>query len=249
MKLWIMSDLHLDAHRFEMRMPATRPDILVVAGDVATPLSRGIQWLRETTDLPIVMVAGNADFHGTRITDEKALARQLAGEAGIHLLEEDATIVVGVRFLGATLWTDYKLDGDHFGAMNAATMGMMDHRQIGTDDGAFRPENAASAHRRAKAWLDGMLSQPFDGPTVVVTHHAPTPRSIGRRFVGDPLNPAFASDLTDLIIRHAPDIWVHGHVHEGCDYHVGRTRVVCNPKGYAFEPTGFIPDFVVDIPR
>ncbi|MGU3493957.1 metallophosphoesterase [Xanthobacteraceae bacterium A53D] len=247
MKLWIMSDLHLDAHPFELRTPSTRPDILVVAGDVATPLSRGIQWLRESTDLPIVMVAGNADFHGTRIADEKALARQLAGEAGIHLLEEDATIVEGVRFLGATLWTDYMLDGDYSGSMAAASMGLMDHRQIATADGVFRPENAGAAHRRAKAWLDGMLSQPFDGPTVVVTHHAPTPRSIGPRFAGDPLNPAFASDLSDLILRRQPALWVHGHVHERCDYQVAATRVVCNPRGYALEPTGFDPMWVVTI--
>ncbi|WP_341987765.1 metallophosphoesterase [Azorhizobium sp. AG788] len=247
MKLWIMSDLHLDAHPFDLRIPSPTPDMLVVAGDVATPLSTGIRWLRKSTDLPIVMVAGNADFYGTRLADEKALARQLAAEAGIHFLEEDGTIAQGVRFLGATLWTDYTLDGDYLGSMKAATVGMTDHREIGTGYGAFRPEDAASAHRRARAWLDGMLAQPFNGPTVVVTHHAPTPRSIGSRFAGDPLNPAFASDLTDLIIRHAPDIWVHGHVHEGGDYRVGLTRVVCNPKGYAFEPTGFMPDFVVDI--
>ncbi len=171
----------------------------------------------------------------------------MAAESGIALLEEDVAIVNGVRFLGATLWTDYALDGDYSGSVTAASMGMMDHRQIGTNDGPFRPEDAVSAHRRAKAWLDGMLAEPFDGPTVVVSHHAPTPRSIGPRFVGDPLNPAFASDLTDLVVRHQPVLWVHGHVHERCDYRVGTTRVVCNPRGYALEPTGFDPALVIDL--
>lgn len=246
MKLWIMSDLHLDAHPFDLRIPSPTPDMLVVAGDVATPLSAGIRWLRKITDLPIVMVAGNADFHGTRISEEKALARQLAVEAGIHFLEEDAAIIGGVRFLGATLWTDYMLDGDYSGSMKAATVGMTDHREIGTGYGAFRPEDAVSAHHRGRAWLDGMLSHPFDGPTVVVTHHAPTPRSISSRFAGDPLNPAFASDLSDLILRHQPDLWVHGHVHEHCDYQVAATRVICNPRGYASEPTGFDAELVIN---
>lgn len=247
MKLWIMSDLHLDAHAFELRPPTERPDILVVAGDVATPLSNGIRWLRESTDLPIVMVAGNADYFGTRHADEKALARQLATEAGIHLLEEDRAIIDGVRFLGATLWTDYMLDGDYSGSMKAAAVGMTDHREIRTEFGAFRPEDAVSAHRRARAWLDAILAQPFNGPTVVVTHHAPTPCSIGSRFAGDPLNPAFASDLSEMILRSKPDLWVHGHVHELCHYQIGATRVVCNPRGYAMEPSGFDPELVIDI--
>lgn len=247
MKLWLMSDLHLDAHPFDLRLPSPTPGVLVVAGDVSTPLSAGIRWLRKSTDLPIVMVAGNADFYGTRIADEKALARQLAEEVGIALLEEDVAIINGVRFLGATLWTDYMLDGDHSGSLKAAVVGMADHRQIGAAYGVFGPEDAEAAHRRARAWLDGMLGQAFEGPTVVVTHHAPTPRSIGPRFVGDPLNPAFASDLSNLILRHQPALWVHGHVHERCDYLVGSTRVVCNPRGYSSEPTGFDPGLVINL--
>lgn len=245
MNIWIMSDLHLDAHPIELAAPEMKPDVLVVAGDISTPLSAGLRWLSETIHLPTVLVAGNADLYGTRIADEMVLARQLAAEAGIHLLEEDGTVVQGVRFLGATLWTDYTLDGDYSGSVKAATVGMADHREIGTGYGAFRPEDAASAHRRARVWLDGMLAQPFDGPTVVVTHHAPTPRSISSRFAGDPLNPSFASDLSGLILRRQPALWIHGHVHEHCDYQVAATRVVCNPRGYPSEATGFDPAFVI----
>lgn len=245
MKLWIMSDLHLDAHPLELLASDTKPDVLVVAGDISTPLSAGIRWLRETINVPIVLVTGNADFYGTRLADERDLARQLAAEAGIALLEEDMAIIKGVRFLGATLWTDYRLDGDYSGSVKAAAMGMADHREIVTAYGCFRPQDAEAAHRRARAWLDGMLAQPYDGATVVVTHHAPTPRSIGLRFAGDPLNPAFASDLSDLILRHQPALWVHGHVHQQCDYQVAGTRVACNPRGYPSERTGFDPGLVI----
>ncbi|MFG1395252.1 metallophosphoesterase [Xanthobacter agilis] len=245
MNIWIMSDLHLDAHPLELPAPETKPDVLVVAGDISTPLSTGIRWLSETINVPIVLVTGNADFYGTRLADERDLARQLAAEAGIALLEEDMAIIKGVRFLGATLWTDYRLDGDYSGSVKAAAMGMADHREIVTAYGSFRPEDAEAAHRRARAWLDAMLAEPFDGATVVVTHHAPTPRSIGSRFAGDPLNPSFASDLSGLILRRQPALWIHGHVHEHCDYQVAATRVVCNPRGYPSEATGFNPGFVI----
>ncbi|WP_274534676.1 hypothetical protein [Aureimonas sp. AU20] len=95
--------------------------------------------------------------------------------------------------------------------------------------------------------MEEELTKPFDGPTVVVTHHAPTPRSIHPRYEGDVANPAFASDLTDLVARVGPDLWIHGHVHDSFDYRIGRTRVLANPKGYGDENKAFDQSLVVDV--
>jgi Icc-related predicted phosphoesterase len=90
---------------------------------------------------------------------------------------------------------------------------------------------------------------PFDGKTVVVTHHAPHPISIAPRYARDALNPAFASDLTDVISQHQPDLWVHGHTHSSFDYVVPgtKTRVVCNPMGYDDENPSFDVGLVVEL--
>ncbi len=53
------------------------------------------------------------------------------------------------------------------------------------------------------------------------------------------LSPAFNSDLEPLILRHQPELWVHGHTHWSVDYAVGRTRVYSNQRGYPGETTGF----------
>jgi hypothetical protein len=39
--------------------------------------------------------------------------------------------------------------------------------------------------------------------------------------------------MDGFILDH-PEIclWTHGHTHEDFDYHIGSTRVVCNPRGY-----------------
>jgi Icc-related predicted phosphoesterase len=62
---------------------------------------------------------------------------------------------------------------------------------------------------------------------------------------------AFASNLEDLILRHQPELWVHGHIHHVRDYPIGDTRVVCNPRGYLAagwsERTGFVEDLVIDV--
>ena len=77
---------------------------------------------------------------------------------------------------------------------------------------------------------------------------------IGRRSVPEPrlhdsITAAYASDLEALIERTQPQLWVHGHIHTSSDYLIGRTRVVCNPRGY--HPSdlnaGFDPELVVEL--
>ena len=72
----------------------------------------------------------------------------------------------------------------------------------------------------------------FPGPTVVVTHHAPSALSNPPQFAGSPISGAFYSNLDELIEDTKPTLWIHGHVHDSCDYVIGETRVVCNPFGY-----------------
>ena len=119
----------------------------------------------------------------------------------------------------------------------------------------FTPEQALALHRESRAWLEAELARPWDGKTVVVTHHAPHPMSIAPKYRGDPITPAFVSDLSAVIERHQPNLWIHGHTHASFDYVVPgtKTRVVCNPRGYRDRRTGlpenptFAWDKVVEI--
>lgn len=127
---------------------------------------------------------------------------------------------------------------------------MNDHRAItwrATTRERFMPAHALDLHIESAVAIDALLAAPFDGPTIVVTHHAPSPRSIARRYQGNGLNPAFCSDLMDMIARHQPLAWVHGHMHSSADYRVGRTRVLNNPHGYGNENVGgFDPALILD---
>jgi Icc-related predicted phosphoesterase len=83
---------------------------------------------------------------------------------------------------------------------------------------------------------------------MVLTHHAPSPRSLDPRFHGQVTNAAFAPDLSKLIRAANPTFWVHGHVHRAQDYVEGQTRVLCNPLGYRGEhgATGFRSGLVIE---
>lgn len=107
------------------------------------------------------------------------------------------------------------------------------------------PGEVPGMHRATRAFFEATLARPHDGPTVVVTHHAPHPASLS-----DPhadLAWRYASDLTDVIVDRGPDLWVHGHAHRASDYRIGRTRVVCNPRGHVAEGTGFRPDAITSV--
>lgn len=115
----------------------------------------------------------------------------------------------------------------------------------------FSPALSQLLFAQSVAWLEQCFARTHEGPTVVVTHFAPTPRSIAARFEDSSINAAFVSDLTEKILRWQPDLWLHGHTHDSFDYRVGRTRIVCNARGYAkdgqVENTQFDPEFTIEI--
>jgi hypothetical protein len=152
-----------------------------------------------------------------------------------------------VRFLGCTLWTDFALAGEAGRqlALGKYAAWLIDYRAIRWHDRLFSVADSTGLHAVERAWLARQLMRPFDGPTVVITHHPPHPGSIAPKFASHPLNPAFVSNLEDLM-GHAA-LWIHGHTHSAFEYSVRGTRVICNPRGYANEQTGFRADLVVEV--
>lgn len=236
--LLILSDLHLELSDWEPPAAFPRHDIAVFAGDMHRPLRASLEWLASVRDSgplngsEIVLVPGNHEFYGAQIEDELGLGADTARGLGIHLLDRGEAWFGDLRVLGCTLWTDYALYGTPRRSMAAAEGGINDHRAIRNGPRAFSAADALERHGRDLAWLSGRLRAPHDGATVVVTHHGPSPRSVHPKYGLSDLNPAFSSDLDALILETGPDLWVHGHTHASLDYALGRTRVVCNPKGY-----------------
>jgi Icc-related predicted phosphoesterase len=98
------------------------------------------------------------------------------------------------------------------------------------------------------AWLKKALAQSEPGRTVIVTHHAPSARSLPPHHQGSALNPAFASDLDSLVAASGVPLWVHGHTHHCVDYTIGATRVLSNQRGYPDGPVErFNPGLLVEV--
>lgn len=244
-KIWPISDIHDDYSRSffgNYQLPTdVSADVLVVAGDIAGRLSTmGRDWLEaqhSRLGIPIVCVPGNHCYWRGSIDREVERFRERLQCEGIYVLDGDSVEIAGVRFVGGCLWTDYAVDGNPDRAMRAAHASMNDFRKMRSGTGSGErpratPAHLLAIHLRHREAIRQTFAVPFAGPTVVVTHHAPSPKSLKEGRVREPLDAAYASDLESLILEGRPELWIHGHIHQRRDYMIGETRIVANPRGY-----------------
>jgi predicted phosphohydrolase len=130
MRLYILSDLHLEFVPFTP--PQVEADAVILAGDISTGV-KGFEWAVQTfPDRPVIYVLGNHEFYNQKLQKLFAQLRELTKGTNIQLLENDAFTLGEVTFLGATLWTDFALNGDPVASETVAQTGMNDYRRIRT---------------------------------------------------------------------------------------------------------------------
>jgi predicted phosphodiesterase len=248
----ILSDVHLSLG--PLTPPETDADLVILAGDIGRP-DAAVSWASRFSS-PVLYVPGNHEFYGDSVAGTARTLKHLCAGSKVQVLDNDEVIVKGVRFLGTTLWTDFRLGGEAMRAtaMAHASRSMRDFSRIRAGESSallFTPADAAALFTIGAAWLASKLAEPFAGSTVVITHHAPSPKSIHPRFADSPLNPCFVCDAEHLLDGQRVRLWVHGHTHDSFDYMLNGTRVVCNPRGYARngvdENALFDPHFAVEI--
>ena len=256
-RIQVVSDLHFDSNPWCVPWLAEGAEAVVVAGDTCEGVEKAFAYLRAAfpRPMPILTVLGNTAFHGRVLIEERQRAKELAPRYGITLLENNAAFLGGVRFVGGTMWTDYALDGSETqrDTMRAAMDRMADHRRTTLCtvpcQHSFTPRHALALFRISTAYIAGALTEDWGMPTVVVTHHAPSARSLSPKLKADHLAGAFASRLDSMVRGSGAAVWIHGHVHASRDYRLGRTRVVCNPRGRDQQNPAFDPTLVIEVPR
>ena len=259
MNIQLLSDLHLEAHPHFEPEPAAGADVLVLAGDVGSyqtgsqladgdfGLARFAHW-----PVPVLFVPGNHEYDAQDFDAAHLRLRRTCERLGIRWLERETLELQGVRFVGTTLWSDFDALAEHEGSTDLA-------RRLKQRDKAFRAANfylrktggtrhgepflAEPMREQAlacQAWLAQALAAPHGGPTVVVTHFAPSLRSADPRYGLVPGTAGFCNALDGLLPQ--AQLWLHGHLHAPSDYTAQglradgtpwRCRVVANPLGYA----------------
>lgn len=265
MNIQLLSDLHLEANPDFVATPAPGADLLVLAGDVGSYQTRrdgsvmaepdwGLQRFSPLPQyagwpVPVLFLPGNHEYDALDVDDAHRELRRTCERLGMVWLERETLVLDGVRFVGTTLWSDYDALGQEqrdkaFRAANfyLGKMAGQRHGQL-FDAAAMRELGLECQH-----WLREALAQPFQGPTVAVTHFAPTLHSVDPRYGLSPGTAGFCNALDELL--PLADLWLHGHLHHALDLRVGRCRIVANPLGYAHknEQDGFQPAGLIQVP-
>lgn len=255
MKIALYSDLHLELYPEEdtWEPPAIDTDLVILAGDIDAG-AHGIEWaartFRQQQRRPeIIYVPGNHEFYGLNFRDTIAEMRKAADMMGIHLLDNDAVEIAGVRVLGATLWSDFELYDKREASMFIAQHYISDYSVISVDNRRLiKPSDTIQFHNESRAFLESELSKPFDGRTIVVTHFAPHLECIEVRFKGGEFTPFFTVDMAPFMKKYPIDLWAFGHTHFNVDFVDCGCRVISNQRGYSHEEVeGFRDDLVIEI--
>jgi hypothetical protein len=281
MKIQLLSDLHLEAHPHFTPEPAPAADVLVLAGDIGSYQAGGLLTDPEFGlarfsplpqfggwPVPVLFVPGNHEYDAQDFDVANHRLRTVCDQLGIAWLERETLALDGVRFVGTTLWSDFDALADHEGSTDLT-------RRLKLRDKAFRAANfylrktGGTRHNapfladqvRTQAllcqqWLREALARPHSGPTVAVTHFAPSLRSADPRYGLVPGTAGFCNALDDLL--PLAQLWLHGHLHAPSDYMASgadehgapwQCRVVANPLGYARkgEQTLFQPQCCISV--
>lgn len=226
----VLSDLHLEFYRDDGRaflqgMKRPLADVLVLAGDIGK--SKGTTSLRalfryfKTLHREVLYVPGNHEFYDDSFNGLRDL-REACAEHKVTLLEPGVTQTInGTRFIGATMWFPRKI-----GEPGTPAVG-----ESAVNDFFLIRGFVPDVYEHNKLHVEWLRSEIKPGD-VVVTHHMPSHRSVHEKYKDDPLNKYFVCDMEDVIMKQKPTAWIHGHTHYSFDYHVGETRIVCNPAGY-----------------
>ena len=195
---------------------------------------------------PVLFLPGNHEYDGLDFDETRLRLQETCQRLGLLWLERESVVLQGVRFVGSTLWSDFDALSSNDARCGDITLG----QQLKAREKAFRAANfylkKNHALRRgqpmlaeqvreeglqAQAWLRQALAEPFDGPTVAVTHFAPSLLSADPRYGLTPGTAGFCNSLDELL--PLARLWLHGHLHCRNDYVKLGCRVVANPLGYA----------------
>jgi Icc-related predicted phosphoesterase len=255
-KFQIMSDIHQEFSKVPLiRKENIVGEVLLLAGDITNGPAR-IEYLKEL-ELPIYAIMGNHEYYRTSFNTALGHYRdyyEYAKITNLELLENDTIFHNNMRIIGTTLWTNFQaptvvgLVDDEIIRWEDQTrnceIGMADFSVI-RDFSVYR---ALEEHKKALQYIKEMLSRKHDGPTIVMTHHAPSFKSSHPKYDSSYIKAGFCSDLDYVIEEFQPDLWIHGHTHESFDYNIGKTRIICNPYGYGLENRhGFKEKLIVEL--
>ena len=237
MKIKLLSDVHTEFWTDQELKPGTG-EVLILAGDIGLVSDLGTKHgyiFQQFLELcasgyeKVFYVMGNHEhYHFDVERTADTLRTYLPGN--FTLLDDSSEFFRGVHFVGGTMWADFEKGNKE--VMWDCQQAMTDYHLTLKGDRELTPKDTLKLHEESVEWFDDCLDS-LRGPVVVITHHAPSFRSVTGRYADSTISGAYYSDRESMIMKY-PNIvnWCHGHVHRTSNYYIGECNVIANPFGY-----------------
>jgi Icc-related predicted phosphoesterase len=226
MKIQVISDLHQEFGFMDISFE--NADLVILAGDINLG-TKGIEWIKATIkNIPVIYVLGNHEYYKGSYPKTLKSIQELAKDTNVHVLENKSVVIGNITFHGATLWTDFALLGDSRLNGSFCQEKMNDYKMIRRDPSysKLRSIDTYVIHQASLKWLQASLESASTEKNIVVTHHAPSIKSIPDDLKDDVLSSAYASNLEPVISKYQPQYWIHEHIHVPKKYQIGDTTAL-----------------------
>lgn len=231
MKFQVLSDLH-GKYRKVFPKEKQKDTVLFLAGDIEELVhhERYLNIVTECSNIykHVIIVAGNHEYYGLSIDNANDMLLNISScFDNVSVLNNDSIIIDDVYIFGGTMWSDF--NKSEF-VLNEAKNYMNDYTYIKGLEPIQTVHIMKDFIKKLKKFLH---ERDASDKIMVMSHHAPSFKSVSENFKGNFMNGAFCSDLEDLISSSNIQYWIHGHVHTTFDYMIDNTRILCNPYGYS----------------
>jgi Icc-related predicted phosphoesterase len=250
---------HLDFYKKNPIIPSA--DYLCIAGDFAY-LEPNSMWksssdcfkpeVNEFLDYfsknwkEVFIVPGNHEYYfGYPL---KELPRSLNIRSNVTLLNNDAKLIhtddpeYDLYVLGGTMWS--YIQSNEFSKVKNS---MNDYNYIvyiqksEYSNMLFTPGLCIDEHKKFESFLSSNLDfMPYTIKynkakklkVVICTHHAPHKKCIHNTYQDSGINSAYFTDMSNIIEKYKPNVWIYGHTHAVNDFNLFDTQIVENSIGY-----------------
>jgi predicted phosphohydrolase len=250
MKIREFSDIHLSPWN-PFIYEDQGEDVVVIAGDLCEGYLAAMDWFKQIRDKPILYVPGNHEYYGYDYFKLEREYNKITASKynNVYILNNKVAIIDDVAFVGTTLWTDFNVFGNAPNHELAVRRALNDFVYINMYGKTFTVENQKLLNVEAIDFLDNLeYIKSISKKMVLITHHG-SEWSIAPRYKHDPVTAGFATKVPMRILNNF-DIWFHGHMHDPTRFTLNnekQTKIICNPKGYNLEHSGFDENLIVEI--
>ena len=250
MKNFLASDIHLEFGRGQFIVP--EGDYLFLAGDIFVPWynnkvkdhwkqkdfeKKCKKFFKQCSDnfKQVILIAGNHEYYyGDFLeTDEKIISYiddfkniKYLNNTGYDLDEENI-------IFGATFWTDINNAQDDL--MHTIDLELNDFKEITLNKNYFSTFNYVDANKKSRVALFDFLEKNQDKNVYILTHHAPSELSLSlKEQLSYEKYCYFNTNLAEKLKSYKNiKAWMHGHIHNKCNYIMNDGILVLNnPRGY-----------------